>query len=94
MICCKHQEDFEILKALRAHGWSRGLKNEQKISKQNNKVEKVHLADGQSLLCDTLVNAAGSFAGQVANFLGIQLPVVPKKRNVYVFSYQLLEIKL
>ncbi len=56
------------------------------ISKQNNKVEKVHLADGQSLLCDTLVNAAGSFAGQVANFLGIQLPVVPKKRNVYVFS--------
>ena len=28
MICCKHKDDFEILKALRAHGWSRGLKNE------------------------------------------------------------------
>ena len=40
MICCKHQEDFEILKALRAHGWSRGLKNEQKISKQNKHLDK------------------------------------------------------
>ena len=26
MICCKHEEDFEIIKSLRAHGWSRGLK--------------------------------------------------------------------
>lgn len=40
MICCKNQEDFEILKALRAHGWSRGLKNEQKISKQNKHLDK------------------------------------------------------
>ena len=40
MICCKYQEDFEILKALRAHGWSRGLKNEQKISKQNKHLDK------------------------------------------------------
>ena len=40
MICCKHQEDFEILKALRAHGWSRGLKNELKISKQNKHLDK------------------------------------------------------
>ena len=40
MICCKHQDDFEILKALRAHGWSRGLKNELKISKQNKHLDK------------------------------------------------------
>ena len=40
MICCKSQEDFEILKALRAHGWSRGLKNEHKISKQNKHLDK------------------------------------------------------
>jgi len=40
MICCKHQEDFEILKALRAHGWSRGLKNEKKISRQNKHLDK------------------------------------------------------
>ncbi len=40
MICCKNQEDFEILKALRAHGWSRGLKNEQKISRKNKHLDK------------------------------------------------------
>ncbi len=40
MICCKHKDDFEILKALRAHGWSRGLKNELKISKQNKHLDK------------------------------------------------------
>ena len=35
MICCKREEDFEIIKSLRAHGWSRGLKNEKKISNKN-----------------------------------------------------------
>ncbi len=35
MITCKNVEDYEILKSLRAHGWSRGLKNEKKISKKN-----------------------------------------------------------
>ncbi len=35
MVTCKNREDYEILKALRSHGWSRGLKNEKKISKQN-----------------------------------------------------------
>ncbi len=35
MITCRNQEDYEILKSLRAHGWSRGLKNERKISKKN-----------------------------------------------------------
>ena len=31
MICCKNNEDHEIIKSLRAHGWSRGLKNEKNI---------------------------------------------------------------
>ena len=30
MICCKNNDDYEIIKSLRAHGWSRGLKNEKK----------------------------------------------------------------
>jgi CDP-6-deoxy-D-xylo-4-hexulose-3-dehydrase len=39
MITCKTTEDYEILKALRSHGWSRGLKNENQISKQNKKLD-------------------------------------------------------
>ena len=35
MICCKNNEDHEIIKSLRAHGWSRGLKNEKKIAAAN-----------------------------------------------------------
>ena len=33
MICCKEKSDYEIIKSLRSHGWSRGLINEKKISK-------------------------------------------------------------
>ena len=35
MICCKNNEDYEIIKALRSHGWSRGLKNEKSIAKNS-----------------------------------------------------------
>ena len=35
MICCKSNADHEIIKSLRAHGWSRGLKNEKKIALAN-----------------------------------------------------------
>ena len=35
MICCKNNDDHEIIKSLRAHGWSRGLKNEKKIAAAN-----------------------------------------------------------
>ncbi len=40
MVCCKKEEDFEILKALRSHGWSRGLKNEKTISDKNQNLDK------------------------------------------------------
>tara|TARA_A100001015_G_C15025518_1_gene730277 strand:- start:2157 stop:3188 length:1032 start_codon:yes stop_codon:yes gene_type:complete len=40
MICCKENSDYEILKSLRSHGWSRGLRNEKKIAMQNPKLDK------------------------------------------------------
>ena len=40
MICCKSREDYEIIKALRSHGWSRGLKNEKKIAKKFKNLDK------------------------------------------------------
>ena len=33
MVTCRNLEDYEILKSLRSHGWSRGLKKEKQISK-------------------------------------------------------------
>ena len=35
MICCKDVDDMQIIKSLRAHGWSRGLKNEKAIAIKN-----------------------------------------------------------
>ena len=32
MVCCKERSDYEIMKSLRSHGWSRGLIKEKKIS--------------------------------------------------------------
>jgi CDP-6-deoxy-D-xylo-4-hexulose-3-dehydrase len=40
MVCCKNIEDYEILKSLRSHGWSRGLRNENKIANQNKHLDK------------------------------------------------------
>lgn len=35
MLVCDNDEDYELMKCLRAHGWSRNLKNKQEIKEQN-----------------------------------------------------------
>ncbi len=44
------------------------------------------LSDGGRLSAGTVINAAGPQAGAVAAMLGIALPVVPRKRMVYVID--------
>jgi len=39
MIVCNNNEDYELLKTMRSHGWSRGLKNQKKIEKKNHKLD-------------------------------------------------------
>lgn len=50
------------------------------------RVTGVVLADGQHLACDTCVLAAGPWSGRLVASLGIDLPVVPKKRTVFAFE--------
>ncbi len=40
MVCCKSKEDYQIIKSLRSHGWSRGLSNEYKIARKNKHLDK------------------------------------------------------
>ena len=40
MVTCRNQEDYEIIKSLRSHGWSRGLVNEKKISNKFKNLDK------------------------------------------------------
>lgn len=39
MIVCDNDEDYELMKCLRAHGWSRNLKNKEEIKEQNPDVD-------------------------------------------------------
>jgi len=40
MICCKDKVDYNIIKSLRSHGWSRGTTFENTIYKKNKKLDK------------------------------------------------------
>lgn len=40
MISCKSREDYEIIKSLRSHGWTRDLSIHKKITKQNKHLDE------------------------------------------------------
>jgi glycine/D-amino acid oxidase-like deaminating enzyme len=50
------------------------------------RITAVRLAKGGALPCDVAVNAAGPWAATVAGWAGIDLPVQPRRRSVYVFD--------
>lgn len=54
--------------------------------RNGDKVTGVKLGNGEVLDCDTAVVSAGAWSGKVASYLGIDLPIIPRKRMVYVVS--------
>lgn len=50
------------------------------------KIEAVRTAAGARIACGTVVNAAGARAGDVAAMAGVDLPVRPRRRCVFVFD--------
>lgn len=56
------------------------------ISREGDRLTGVTLADGSTLNADLVINAAGPNAGKVAALAGIDLPVEPRKRSVFVFE--------
>jgi len=57
-----------------------------RIDKKAGRVTAVGLSDGSTVECGLIVNAAGAGAGAVARLAGIDLPVGPRKRYVYVLD--------
>lgn len=56
------------------------------VSRQANRITGVTLGSGEAIACGVLVNAAGAGAGHLAGLAGIELPVNPRKRYVYVLD--------
>lgn len=50
------------------------------------RVESIALAGGPEIACQTFVNAAGPWAGELSALAGLVLPVEPRKRFVYVID--------
>ena len=49
-------------------------------------IAAVVLKGGHRLLCGTVVNAAGAWSGIVARMAGTEMPVVPRKRCIFVLD--------
>ncbi len=46
----------------------------------------VVLDDGREILAETVINAAGGWAGEVAAWVGVKLPIRPRRRMVFTFA--------
>ncbi|MCA3561666.1 MAG: FAD-binding oxidoreductase [Aestuariivirga sp.] len=56
------------------------------VTRDGHRITGLTLASGEAIACGTLVNAAGTGAGRLAAMAGIELPVGPRKRYVYVLD--------
>ena len=56
------------------------------LEREGSRIGAVRLAGGGRLRAGTLVNAAGAWSAGVAKLAGLEVPVVPRKRCVYVFD--------
>jgi glycine/D-amino acid oxidase-like deaminating enzyme len=56
------------------------------LLRDGNRVSGVTLADGRQFSCGTVINAAGTGATKVARMAGLDIPVEPRKRCIFVFN--------
>ena len=73
-------------KALRARDVTLLTGQVAAIGRAGDRITSVTLDTGETLSAGIVVNAAGPNAGRVAAMAGIDLPVEPRKRSVFVFE--------
>ncbi len=56
------------------------------IERHGGRIEAVQLAKGGRLACGSMVDSAGYHAHKIASMAGIDLPIRPRKRCVFVFD--------
>lgn len=71
-------------KAARAAGAQYQKADVQRLTRSGDRITGAVLDDGTTVTCNTLVLAAGAWAGRLAATADIDLPVEPRKRTVFV----------
>jgi len=59
------------------------------VKKGTDQVSGVHLASGEELVAKFVVNSSGAWAQRIARIAGVDIPVDPVKRQVFVFETNL-----
>jgi FAD-dependent oxidoreductase domain-containing protein 1 len=83
-------DPYALLQAFRRKARSLGVAyaKDQIVDVERNggRVAAVQLAEAGRIACGALVNAAGAYAPEIAEMVGVALPIRPRKRFVYVFD--------
>jgi sarcosine oxidase len=83
-------DPYGLLQAFRRKARSLGVTyvKDQVVGfgREGARIATVHLADAGKIACGTVVGAAGLYSREVAAMAGLDLPVRPRKRFVFVFD--------
>ena len=83
-------DPYSLMSLLRKAAVSRGVSvipgEVTAIATSGQRVTAVSLASGETIGCGALVNAGGAGGGAIARLAGIELPVGPRKRYIYVLD--------
>jgi glycine/D-amino acid oxidase-like deaminating enzyme len=83
-------DPYAVLRGYRAKAKSLGAEfrtdEVAEVLRSRDKVEGVRLKSGTELKAGAVVNAAGAWAGAVARTAGVDIPVVPIRRQVFAFK--------
>ncbi len=83
-------DGYGLLQAFRKKARSLGVEyvtgEVAAIERQGRRIIAAKLGDGTRIACGIAVNAAGPSAGKVARLAGVDLPVEPRRRSVFVFD--------
>jgi glycine/D-amino acid oxidase-like deaminating enzyme len=79
-----------LLQALRRRARALGVRYVAQdcvgFERAGGRVSGVRLGDGAVIGCDQAVVSAGAWSGRVAAMLGVEMPIEPRKRMVYVVA--------
>lgn len=56
------------------------------LTRTGDRIESVQLKSGQTINCGYVLNAAGPRANQICQMADLSIPVVPRKRCIFVFN--------